>query len=134
MLKWGIVKYQDTSELVKSLGLKPSIQQDAQEYKKRKKTFFFQKTIFFHNRFFKLLITLLEEQIPNLQLKELVKKLFQGEYKYVTKCSKCQNMRQSPATFYELEMSLEVSSEIFPGNFVNFFFRKTAWKKVYENI
>ncbi|XP_039299453.1 ubiquitin carboxyl-terminal hydrolase 48 [Nilaparvata lugens] len=79
------------TQLIQSLGLDISTEQDAQEFSKL---------------FLNLLETKLETQ-SLLHVKNLVCDNFKGEYSYVTRCSKCKTKSINPSQFFELELSVK---------------------------
>ena len=88
----------DPHDFITKLGLDPQVQQDAQEFSK-------------------LFLSLLEgdnvasneklENDPKIILPSMVKDQFRGHYEYVTKCCACNWQSKRPASFYELDLTLQ---------------------------
>ena len=89
----------DPHDFITKLGLDPQVQQDAQEFSK-------------------LFLSLLEgdnvasdvklkNNDPKIILPSMVKDQFRGNYEYVTKCCACNRQSKRPASFYELDLTLQ---------------------------
>lgn len=87
----------DPNDFISKLGLDPQVQQDAQEFSKL---------------FMSLLEANLKEQ-TNERVREMVEKQFRGELAYVTKCMKCKRESKRPSCFYELDLTLQVSKNMY---------------------
>ncbi|KAL6071842.1 Ubiquitin carboxyl-terminal hydrolase 7 [Balamuthia mandrillaris] len=95
-LQHGTQKYFAPYRFTKSLKIKTSIQQDAQE-------------------FYKLLISYLEARFAKSRhphVRNLIKNQFAGKYAYVTTCSACDRISRQNGEFYELELHIEGKKNI----------------------
>ncbi|KAF6207591.1 hypothetical protein GE061_016038 [Apolygus lucorum] len=91
LLQFGKQRTLDPKDFIQALDLEPSMQQDAQEFSK-------------------LFITLFEETLShqsNPKVKNFISDYFQGEYSYITRCSKCLKESDRPSLFYELELNVK---------------------------
>ncbi|XP_071840650.1 ubiquitin carboxyl-terminal hydrolase 48-like isoform X1 [Apostichopus japonicus] len=92
LLQFSERSYMDPSSFVQSLGLDAAQQQDAQE-------------------FGKLFLSLLEEKFADQSDPEtasLIPSQFRGQYTYVTRCLRCGKTSETPASFYELDLSIKM--------------------------
>uniref|UniRef100_A0A146KSM3 Ubiquitin carboxyl-terminal hydrolase 48 n=2 Tax=Lygus hesperus TaxID=30085 RepID=A0A146KSM3_LYGHE len=91
LLQFGKQRTLDPKDFIQALDLEPSIQQDAQEFSN-------------------LFITLFEETLShqsNPKVKNFISDNFQGEYSYITRCSKCLKESDRHSLFYELELNVK---------------------------
>ena len=99
MMEFSPRRAVDPHDFITKLGLDPQVQQDAQEFSK-------------------LFLSLLEGD--NIESEEkcldnnskktlpfMVKEQFRGNYEYVTKCCACNWESKTPASFYELDLTLQ---------------------------
>ena len=99
MMEFSPRRAVDPHDFITKLGLDPQVQQDAQEFSK-------------------LFLSLLEGDVMESQKDEadnvstttlplMVKEQFRGNYEYVTKCCACNWESKTPASFYELDLTLQ---------------------------
>ena len=99
MMEFSPRRAVDPHDFITKLGLDPQVQQDAQEFSK-------------------LFLSLLEGDVIESQKNDLdnvstttlplmVKEQFRGNYEYVTKCCACNWESKTPASFYELDLTLQ---------------------------